>query len=413
LFDRLEPDVRKLVEYSTGYARERGVSLYAVGGTVRDLLLTAPHVDVDLLVVGDAIELAHGVGTGTGAKVTAHPRFGTATVKLGPARLDFTTARSERYARPGALPVVSPGLLEDDLARRDFSINALALGLTGEHDNRIVDQHGGLTDLRDGLVRVLHERSFQDDPTRMFRAVRYAARLSFEIEPHTLALLRRDLACLGAISGTRLRHELERIAEEERPKRALSFVGELGLLEAVDSRLCVSARQLEAIERLPDHAAGAHRTAIIFTLLLGFGALEQTEALISRLSLTGRQAGAVRGLTHLLRIEGRLSGTRMRPSEVAVLLDGAPVEALEAFALLVDDDHVRERVRSYLDHGRHVRSRLRGDDVEALGVEHGPEVGAALGALRAARLDGEVTTREDEVMFVERLLGRKKVHPRA
>jgi tRNA nucleotidyltransferase (CCA-adding enzyme) len=103
----------------------------------------------------------------------------------------------------------------------------------------------------------------------------------------------------------------------------------------------------------------------------------------------------------------------MRPSEVAVLLDGAPVEALEAFALLVDDDHVRERVRSYLDHGRHVRSRLRGDDVEALGVEHGPEVGAALGALRAARLDGEVTTREDEVMFVERLLGRKKVHPRA
>ena len=163
-----------------------GLAAYLVGGPVRDRLLGIPATDLDITVVGDAPRLAQRLADELGGKLTVHHRFGTATVDTDSVTVDLVTARRETYRYAGALPDVQPGVIEDDLARRDFTINAMAIPVTGDESD-LVDLHGGTRDLAAGLVRVLHDLSFRDDPTRMLRAVRYAARFGFEIEPRPRA----------------------------------------------------------------------------------------------------------------------------------------------------------------------------------------------------------------------------------
>ncbi len=412
-FARLDGAMRSALSQAVALAEKRGLDLYLAGGAVRDLLLGSAHFDVDLVVEGDAIDLTVELGTRLDGRVTSHPRFGTATVKGEGHRLDFARARAERYLRPGALPAVSPASLAADLARRDVTINAMALRLTGHDAGELIDQHGGQADLRAGLVRVLHDRSFQDDATRILRAVRYAGRLGFRLEEGTERLLRRDLPYLNSIGGARLRHELERIAHEERAGTIVSLAAELAVFEALDPAICVSVRQIKAIEQIAIDESPARRDAIFFCLLGTGESKDQTEALILRLALTGRQAAAIRGLEGLRRDEGRLGKDGLRASEIVAFLSGKAPDTIEALALLTDNPTVRDRLRRYLDEWRFVHPRINGRDIEALGVAHGPDVGAAVAALRTARLDGIVTTREDEVAFVEKLLSRSRTAPRA
>ncbi len=218
------------------------VPLYLVGGPLRDLLLDRPLIDIDIAVEGDAMALATelatlvtkqktprsarpkpppsvraepveaAAATTPAPGVVTHPRFGTATVRIPGHHIDLVTARSETYARPGALPTVRPATIEEDLLRRDFTINALALRLSSPRRGEIIDPTGGRRDLDARLIRVLHEHSFQDDATRILRGFRYATRLGFEIEPETLACIDRDLRYLDTISGARLHHEFARIS---------------------------------------------------------------------------------------------------------------------------------------------------------------------------------------------------------
>jgi tRNA nucleotidyltransferase (CCA-adding enzyme) len=406
LHARLDARSRRALQQAVAVAGERGVDLYLVGGGVRDLLLGAAHLDLDLVVEGDAIALATELARRLDGRLTSHPRFGTATVKGDGYHIDLARARSERYERPGALPVVSPALLADDLARRDFTINAMAFRLTGPDAARLSDPHGGQNDLRAGLIRVLHERSFQDDATRMLRAVRYAGRLGFRLEQGTERLLRRDLSYLAPISGARLRREFERIAVEERVAEIAELAGELGILQELKLLVCVSARTKSELELVPQDASSARREAIFFCVLLSGESGYQTEALISRLALTGRQARAVRAFVELREQEGGLARGSLRPSDVAALLSGKPPDAIEALVLLTELPVVRERLRRYLEEWRFVRTRLNGRDIEALGVPHGPQVGAALAALLVARLDGVVSTRDEEIAFVEQFRAR-------
>ena len=402
-YDRLNTAARNPLALAVAMAEERVLQLYLAGGAVRDLLLGAAHFDVDLVVEGDAIDLAAALGARLDARVTSHPRFGTATLNGEGYRLDFACARAESYARPGALPVVAPTSIAGYLARRDFTINAMALRLTSPDAGELIDQHGGQADLRAGIVRVLHDRSFQDDATRIFRAVRYAGRLGFRLEERTERLLRRDLSYINSISGVRLRHELERTANEERAGAIVTLTAALGALEALEPSISVSVRQLDAVEQIPADASSAHRVAVFLCLLLAGESISQTEALISRLALTGRQAAAVRGLEQLRRDEAALARASLKASEAVALLSGKPSAAVEALALLSGNGLIRERLRRYLDAWRHVRPRLNGHDIEALGVPRGPQIGAALAMLRIARLDGAVSTRNDEVVCIQRM----------
>ena len=380
-------------------ATRRGVALYLVGGGVRDLLLGAAHVDVDLVVEGDAVALAKGVAKELRARVVAHARFGTAAVLGERFRLDFARARTERYDRPGALPAVARAPLADDLARRDFTINAMALRLTAPRAGELLDLFGGREDLARRRVRVLHDGSFRDDATRILRALRYAGRLGFRIEPGTARLLRRDLPHLRPISGARLRHEIELIADEERARRIARAAHRLGVLRALHRALAPDAAALRASDKL---SRVTHRDAVLFALLLSRATSRTADAAIARLALTGEQARAVRGLLALRRRARTLARAALRPSQAVRLLAAHSVDAIEPFALLEGRSLAGRRARRYLDDWRAVRPRLNGGDVVALGVPRGPQVGRALALLRDACLDGRVKSKKDEEALVRK-----------
>ena len=211
--------------------------IYLVGGTVRDLLLGRPVEDLDLVVVGDAETMASIVAKRLSGQVVSRSQFSTAKVKVDGVSLDLVTARSESYSRPGALPQIAHGAIEEDLARRDFSINAMAVPLHLEPKNGPLDPFNGEEDLRRGLVRVLHDGSFADDATRIMRAVRYEQRLGFLLEERTEALLIDNLSMLDTISGDRLLREVQRWLAEECASGILLRADELGVMSAIHPAL--------------------------------------------------------------------------------------------------------------------------------------------------------------------------------
>ena len=398
---RLTEPVGDALDAAVSLMERRGGSLFLVGGAVRDLFLGSPLVDVDLVVEEDVIAVANDLGRRLRAKVVRHPRFGTAIVHGSGFRLDLARARTEYYTRPGALPTVRPSTIEEDLDRRDFTINAMALRLVGERPGELLDLHGGERDLEKGTLRVLHGESFQDDATRIFRAVRYAGRLRFRIERKTAACLERDRGYVETISGTRLRREFERIAVEAEVGGIVRLAARRHVLEAAHQEFTLDSRALRAVSCLPALPT-SHRDAAFFCVLLARAAPSQAEDAIGRLAMTGRQAEAVAGLLGIQRLAGELSAAEARPSRIAELLSPRPVEAVESFAL-IGPARAARRARRYLDEWRFVRPRLDGNDLQRLGVARGPALGSTIHALRAAKLDGRVMTSEDEVALVREL----------
>ena len=214
----LDKEVAQVIALTGDAAKEAGMRVYLVGGVVRDLLRNEASKDVDIAVEGDAISLASKLKQKT--SVTTHPSFGTATLKIGRIRIDLATARLERYASPGALPEVTPGNINNDLFRRDFTVNSMAVSLNEGTFGELIDPFNGIYDIGEGLIRVLHDKSFEDDPTRIWRAIRYEQRLDFQIEQKTLELLRDGISGLKLISGDRIRHELELVIKEQKPEKA-------------------------------------------------------------------------------------------------------------------------------------------------------------------------------------------------
>ncbi len=398
----LPPSARRLVVALKHAAERQGLRLYLVGGCLRDLLLGRPTLDLDMAVEGEAAALARPVAARAGLRCVVHAAFGTATIKGEGFLLDVASARSETYARPGALPAVRPGTIREDLARRDFSVNAVALALTGPRRGALIDPCGGLADLERRLIRVLHERSFVEDATRVLRAVRYEVRLGFRLEEKTEARLRQDVSYLETISGARLRQELSRVLAETRPEEALRRLDELGALAAVHPALAFGHAQAEAMGRLRSLAAPV--PAAYWPLLPAAEApREAAVGLAERLVLTKAQSAPLTAMSALRALEARLSAAGLRPSEVVEMLSPYPPSALWALAALVESETVRERVTNYLRRWRYVKPSLDGHALLSLGVPPGRAVGEALRRLRAARLDGEVRSRAEEERLVRSL----------
>jgi tRNA nucleotidyltransferase (CCA-adding enzyme) len=329
---------RDLIDFirEAGEAAERDQQrLYLVGGVVRDLLLERRNLDLDLVVEGDAIKLAQEIAGGRSAKVTAHPRFGTATLRWSDRSVDFATARAETYARPGALPAVRPGTIKDDLSRRDFTINAMAVELNPRRFGDLVDPHGGRQDIDKKLVRVLHDRSFIDDATRVWRALRYEQRLDFHLERATLALLKRGTVYLDTVSGDRIRHELERVLKEERPEKVLRRADELGALaRMLPSLKCddwlmetfTLARERTLPETFPP-------PELYLTLLCYRLSPEENEKLISYLRLPKTAAQALREALALKARISELSAQGLPPGQIYGLVHDFGMTALTAASL--------------------------------------------------------------------------------
>ena len=397
----LVSEQRQLLRRATEESARRRVRLYLVGGAVRDALLGLPVADVDLVSAPGGADFGRELAGALGGEVVASSQFGTHKIREGGITFDLAMARTESYAHPGALPSVRPAGILDDLARRDFTINAMAVEVRGESWGDLQDEFGGLADLRRGLVRTLHDGSFRDDATRILRAARYAGRYGYRIEEATQRALDRGLAYLDAIKGDRLRHELERVFDEPRAAPILRILRDAGVLRAINPSLGADEAALAQIDEV---AIGPERgpTPVMLSLLVSSLPAEAAPALARRLNMGAGWAGVVRDTIALRDVLGRLKRSGLRPSEVDDLLSAYDEHALRAGAALASDDSAAARVRRYLDELRHVRPLLGGNDLLALGVERGPEVGALLRALRRARLDGEVRTREDEVAYLRR-----------
>jgi tRNA nucleotidyltransferase (CCA-adding enzyme) len=397
---RLPEDGRFLSSAVRSEAEAAGLRAFLVGGTVRDLLLDRASLDVDVAVEGDAVSLARALADRENAITLAKTTvFGTATLKAGGSSLDLVTARAETYARPGALPRVRPSTIDDDLQRRDFSINAMAVQLTEPAAGKLIDPTGGITDLRIGLIRVLHDGSFADDATRILRAARYESRFGFRLEERTLDLLRSHVNFVETISGTRLRREFARTLEEAEPERALLRLDKLGVLGAVHSSLAFTDEQADAMVRLRELCAPPLAAWPVFAWNAA-----SAPNFARRLALTRLQAEAVGAIPEALGAARSISDTAP-PSRVAHLLDAFPVATVFALAAMSNNP----RIADYLTSSRGTRPVLTGEDVIAAGVPRGPDVALALERLRAARLDGEARTRADEERLIEQFLARERL----
>jgi tRNA nucleotidyltransferase (CCA-adding enzyme) len=399
LLSRLSAPMAAILIETVKAARRRGLPLYLVGGSVRDLLLERSHLDVDLAVEGDAVSLAEDLAAAVGARLAVHRRFGTASLRGLDIGLDLAQARDEHYDRPGALPSVRPATIAQDLARRDFTVNALALGLAGEQAGLLLDPYGGQRDLAARRLRVLHERSFQDDATRVLRGLRYEGRLGFRLEPTTQHLLCRDLSYLDTISGARLRRELLAILAEDCPERILARAKALGVLPALHPALSFDRRRAVAFAAARGRPL-APLPEVYLCLLVASATPAQVEGALLRLALHGAWERALRDALRLRQEASRLAAPGLRPSQVVAILEPLSTAAIDAHALLEPPGIVRRRLRQYLEDWRYRRPALRGHDLRALGVAPGPAMGQMLARLRAARLDGEARRREDEVMLI-------------
>ena len=382
-------------------ATQESLPVYLVGGPVRDAVLDVPANDLDFVLIGDAPTLASDLAEELGGQVTVHPRFGTATVEIEGDRIDIVTARKEVYPFPGSLPEVSASSLEDDLARRDFSINAMALPLSGDSPE-VIDPHGGLEGLAYRRVATLHPGSFTDDPSRMLRAVRYEQRLGLQISDTTLSEMQSALAGrhADAVSGDRWRQEFQKIFEEPQAFKMLIRAIGLGVLAAIHPALSDS-RPLAILAGEGGLAPSDFLAALAMPLSAADG-----DGVSSRLNLPTDWARVVRDTIALQGILPEITGPSVSPSKVCSALEKLDADAIAAAARLSLDIQLASRLRRYLDVWRLVSPVLTGDDLLAMGVPPGSNVGEVLRELNSAKLDGLVGGEDEERALVNQIISR-------
>jgi tRNA nucleotidyltransferase (CCA-adding enzyme) len=393
----------ELVTEISGQAAKLGQRVYLVGGVVRDLLLGYPNFDLDLVVEGDAVKLAQQVAAASHARSLAHHRFGTAKLSYEDFTIDLATARKETYARPGALPVVTPGTLADDLIRRDFSINAMAISLDANNYGELVDPHQGRTDLEHRLIRILHPASFSDDATRILRGVRYEQRFGFEFEARTADLLRRDVPMLDTISGDRIRHELELILKEKQPELAIRRLGELGVLARIEPSLKGDGWIAEKFDRARPLWKSAQLPPLYFCLLVYSLTERAVELFVARLNIPAKLSRAVRDTLHLKASLPLLDKPSLKPSQIYCLLREYEPVAVQANAIASESARIQRYLQLFLTKLRYVKTSVGGEELKQLGIPAGREMGKILELLHKAKLDREVRTRAEEMKLARSL----------
>jgi tRNA nucleotidyltransferase (CCA-adding enzyme) len=447
----LPPARHSLLKLVARSAHDQHTPLYIVGGFVRDLLLDRPSLDFDLVVEGDAISLAKTISKGYGGRVTSHSRFGTAkwyvsdirnklipvlTNELDgkdsdttpderdlPETLDFISARTEFYTYPTALPTVERGSIKLDLHRRDFTINTLALRLDGRHYGELHDYWGGLDDLRQGLVRCLHSLSFVDDPTRMLRAVRFEQRFGFAIEERTLELLKEALSLIDRVSGERIRHELDHILDEEHAAAMLARLEKLNLLEAIHPDLYWNEwlkGRMDSLKMVDLEQEWAEwdpfstqeevryeetlRRTLNYLLWMIRLPVEKARSIMVRLKFPKE---TIDSILSAIVVREAMPPLLNRPvSEIVFRLDDMPPLAIfGAYLAASPEGKEREILRKYATEWRKITPTITGHDLLQKGLPRGPRYRHVLAALRAAWLDGKISSPEEEAALLDQFIG--------
>lgn len=430
--------VSKLLTLIAHEAETRGLRVYIVGGVVRDLLLKRPNLDIDFVVESSQIGLENGMSRAGiafaealaatyGGTVHSFAPFGTAKWKLDSARLglsaeglpdhlDFATTRSEFYQHPTALPTVYSGSVKLDLSRRDFTINTLALQIApmGTAQGQIIDEFGGLKDLRAGIIRVLHSLSLVDDPTRILRAVRFEVRLNFRIEQRTAALVRTALPMLRRITGERLRNELSLLLREAEPERGLFLMQTRGILTAIHPGFMIA--DMPSMERAFRQARtafpGWYQKAFDFAALgwhlIGiFLADGERAAVLTRLMFSEAQITSINAGAEIVRKAHLLNDSSLTISQVDKLLhDSSDMALVSAWlSLPATCPLAQERIQMYATQWREIRPQVSGNTLRSMGLKPGPCFRMILERLRDARLDQTVSDEDEELKLVAQWLG--------
>jgi tRNA nucleotidyltransferase (CCA-adding enzyme) len=381
-------------------AGKRGFGLFLVGGVVRDLLLGHPNYDIDMVVEGDAITLTRALPLQKN-KTEIYTSFRTAKYKLGKWTIDLATARSELYEKPGILPTVSPSNIQTDLLRRDFTINAMAISLNPGNYGELIDPNKGMLDLKRKLIRILHDKSFEDDATRIWRAMRYEQRLDFEIEKETLRLLKRGLNMLDTISGDRVRHELELVLSEKEPEKILRRAEELKVLSKIHPKLKGNENLAEKFEEA--RQLGLIDTSLIsvyLALLIYPLNIEEFEVVSKHLNLNKKWHKLLKETIELKDKLLSLDKPDLTPSEIYFILYPYSELAIIANSISISLVTIERNIDDYLTKLRHIKPRLNGDDLKRMDIVEGPEIKRILNILHTARLDGKVSTKQGEIRLV-------------
>jgi tRNA nucleotidyltransferase (CCA-adding enzyme) len=393
--DELMPRALALPALRQVLAAAGDAPLYLVGGAVRDLLTGRAPADLDLVLDAPVAQLAERLG---GA--TTHDRFETVTLRIdGGLRVDIARSRRETYREPGALPDVEPAPITEDLLRRDFTVNAIALALTGADAGELTTAPGALADLSAGQLRVLHDRSFSDDPTRLLRLARYRGRLGFQVELHTRALVNGAVSdhALDTISGARAGHELRLLVREDDPVSALTALAELGIDRAIEPRFTIG-------QRLPDDTVVAGKAVdllpedgrldlLVLATAMRWVPAEDLDELLRHLAFPASERETIRtaaaGATRLAETLRQLT----LPSEIATAIGVAGPEQVALAGAL----GAQPQAQRWFDQLRDVELAIDGGDLRAAGVPEGPALGAGLTAARLALLDGRAEGRERQL----------------
>jgi len=413
---RLDARVITALKLASVVAESLDEKVYLVGGIVRDLIMNYPNKDVDLVVEDDGITFAKSLAEKSGGYTRSHERFGTAVVIFpDDFRLDVATARSESYSSPGALPQVSTGSLRADLYRRDFTINALAVSLLPKEFGRLIDYFGGLRDIRNKKIRVMHGLSFIDDPTRALRAIRFANRFAFDITEGTKQLLigAMERHMLKRISGKRLHTEFRLIFEDPRPLHAVELLEYYGVLREIHQKIKLdrfTANLIRKIDatlswfRLAYISGNPNPVLMIYMALFEKLTTAERRRVCKRLQLNPQITEVLTSFKQHMRktLELFQSQDHPPPSTITDNFEILPLETVLFIHSFANREPVRLAVVNYLTSYHKVSPSLRGADLIKLGCEPGPNFSVILRRLRNARLDGDISSRADEISLVKK-----------
>ena len=419
--ERLPREIMSLLNTVAEVADRMGVSAYVVGGFVRDLLLRIDNFDMDIVIEGDGIKFSRAFGKELNAKVVSHQKFGTSVVNLPDGfKVDVATARTEYYKHPAALPTVERSSIKSDLFRRDFTFNSLALRLTGKEAFTLLDFFNGQRDLKDKVVRVLHNLSFIEDPSRAFRAVRFEQRLGFRIGRQTEAFIKSAVKkkFIEKLSGARLYSELFLILKEPFPLNCLRRMKELDLLQTIHPRVLRQKKDFDLIERVQEvfslsrivHLVQECENGYVFllALLVSLDGREVSRA-ATRLSLSQKMRRRIRAdLDHCKsRLKSLKRKSKFQPSDIYNLLDNLSSEAVLLLMAVSGSEKINKNILLYLtEYHESAQLSLTGDDLIHMGIQPGPVFKTVFQTLREARINGLIHSREEEMQLVQnRFLG--------
>lgn len=416
--ENLPEEIKDLIVLVREVSNETRMPAYLVGGFPRDLILGAKDWDLDITVEGNGIKFAEALAKKLNSGLIRHERFGTATLILGHRlKVDIATTRKETYPFNACLPVVSPGSLKEDLLRRDFTINSMAVSLSGEAGHKLIDVFCGKEDLAAGKIRILHDLSFKDDPTRILRAIRFQQRYNFKIEPKTLRLLKEAVksGLLNKVSPHRMRDELILMFKEKNPSALLKQLYALGALSFISDKLKPDRQTYNLFKSVNKGIFWFMRSfplhkqldawLVYFAALLRPLTLAQSKKTIRKMGLSKQEEKKVISCRKINQgLIRRLKDKRIKPAQIFALLKPLSPEAIILLRSASPDSLLRKHVTDFLKIYNCARLCVSGDDLCSLGVLPGPKYQKILNKVLVARLNGRVKNRQDELALIGKLL---------